>query len=198
MREPTSDPNPPAWAESILRLFLKPGDRDSVSGDLLEGYREMVHAGRDPVAADRWYVRQVAGFLWRATWAWAALLAFLALGRDALDLFVPPASFYTRSVVTTYSHVAIFMAVGFHAAWRARSLAAAAAAALGAQVMATLMIFAGTFVLLGIWHDPQTLSAIERSGGFAELFTLPLIVTGPAVLLSTLGGAAGLILVKSR
>src|SRR5438552_8249460 len=182
MTEFITDVNPPAWCDFILWLFLKPKDRDSVSGDLLEEYRETVRAGRDRAAADRWYVRQVAGFLWRATWAWAALLAFLTLGRDALDLFVPPASFHTRSVVTTYSHVAVFLALGFHAAWRGRSLAAAAVAALGAQVMATLMIFAWTIVFLGIWHDPQTLSAIEHSGGIAEMFTLPLIVTGPAIL----------------
>ena len=176
MTEDINDLNPPAWADPILRLFLKPEDRDSVSGDLLEEYRETILAGRDRAAADRWYVRQVGGFLWRATWAWAALLALLALGRDALDLLVPPASFYTRSVVTTYSHVAVFLALGFQAAWRGRSLPAAAAAALGAQALATLTIFGATIVFLGIWHDARTLAAIEHSGGISEMFTLPLIV----------------------
>ena len=193
-----SDPNPPAWAEAILRLFLKPEDRDSVSGDLLEEYRETVHAGRDRVAADHWYVRQVAGFLWRATWGWAALIAVLTLGRFALDVFVPPASFSTRAMVTTYSHMAIFTAVGFRAAWRGRSLSEAVAAVLGAQLIAIPIIFGATLVFLGIWHDPQTLAAIERSGGIGELFAIPLFVTGPAVLLSILGGAAGLILPRSR
>src|SRR5881227_1307300 len=135
-----ADPNPPALAEALLRLFLKPEDRDSVSGDLLEEYRETILAGRDRGAADWWYVLQVGGFLWRATWVWAALLAILALGRDALDVFFPPVSFYMRSVVTTYSHIAIFMIVGFHAARSRRSLSAAAAAALGAQALATLTI----------------------------------------------------------
>ena len=195
---PITDPNPPAWAEAILRLFLKPEDRESVSGDLLEEYREMIHAGRDRAAADYWYVRQLPGFLWRTTWAWAALLALLTLGRSVLDVFVPPASFATRATVTTYAHIAIFIAVGFRAAWRGRSLADSVAAALSAQIMAVLMIFAGTGAFLAIWHDPHTLANIERSGGIGELFTLPLIVTGPAVLLSILGGAAGLILPRSR
>ena len=194
----TSEPNPPALAEAVLRLFLKPEDRESVSGDLLEDIREMIHAGRDRLAADYWYVRQVPGFLWRSTWAVATLLALLTLGRFALDVFVPPASFYTRATVTTYSHVAFFIIVGFRAARRGRSVADSAAAALSAQIMAILMIFAGTLAFLGIWHDPQTLTAIEQSGGIGELFILPLMVTGPAVLFSMLGGAAGLILAKSR
>lgn len=198
MTEPVTDPNPPEWAETVLRLFLKPGDRDSVSGDLLEEYRETVHAGRERVVADRWYVRQVAGFVWRATWVWAAVLAALTLGRSALDWFLPPASFYTRSMVTTYSHMGVFAAVGFRAVWRGQSLSGAAAAALGAQVIAVPMIFAGTVGLIGLWHDPQTLGAIEHSGGIGELFTLPLAVTGPAVLLSILGGGVGLILGRSR
>src|SRR6266508_4198012 len=91
-----TDSNPPAFVEAVLRLCLKPEDRDSVSGDLLEEYRESIHGGRDRLAADRRYVRQAAGFIWRATWAWAALLAVLTLGRSALDVFVPPASFATR------------------------------------------------------------------------------------------------------
>ena len=198
MTEPITDPNPPEWAETVLRLFLKPEDGDSVSGDLLEEYRETVHAGRDRVAANRWYVRQVSGFVWRATWAWAALLAMLTLGRSALDWFLPPASFYTRSLVTTYTHLAVFVTVGFLAVSRGRSVAGAVAAVLGAQMIAVPMIFAGTVGLIGIWHDPQTLAAIEHSGGIGELFTLPIAVMGPAVLLSILGGGAGLILSRSR
>ena len=193
-----AEANPPTWAEDVLRLLLKPEDRDSVSGDLLEEYRETLHAGRGRVAADRWYVRQVAGFMWRATWRWGALLATLTMARSALDWFLPPASFYTRSLVTTYTHVAVFVSVGFCAVWRGRSLSSAAATGLGAQIMAAPMIFVSTLVLMAVWHDPQTLEAIEQSGGIGELFTLPLAVMGPAVLLSTLGGAFGLTLRRSR
>jgi hypothetical protein len=46
--------------------LLKPEDRESVSGDLLEEYRETIVPTLGP-AADRWYVRQVASFLLRAS-----------------------------------------------------------------------------------------------------------------------------------
>ena len=213
-----SDANPPAWAEAILCLFLRSEDRDTVSGDLLEEYREAVQAGGDRPAADRAYLRQAAGFLWRATWMWAVLLALLTLGRFALDVFVRPASFHMRSVVDTYLHVAVFLAIGFGAAWRRRSVHAdagpggpergverglerlsdAVAAVLSTQIMANLMIFAGNLVFLGIWHDTQTLTAIEQSGGIGEVFFLPVVVTAPAVLLSILGGTAALILPRPR
>jgi hypothetical protein len=60
MREIAEELTPPVWAETLLRLVLKSEDRDSVSGDLLEEYRESVRAGRDRLAANRWYVRHLA------------------------------------------------------------------------------------------------------------------------------------------
>ena len=51
---------PPRWAESLLRILLPPEDRDSVSGDLLEEYRESIVPALGG-KADGWYVRQVAG-----------------------------------------------------------------------------------------------------------------------------------------
>ena len=203
---PTAVPDPPALGEVLLWVFLKPEDRDCVAGDLLEEYREMILAGRDRAAANRWYLRQVAGFLWRSTWAWAAILAALALGRGALDVFVPPASWGARAHVTTYAHIAAFIVISFRAARRGRSLAGsvpasladAVAAVLSTQIMANLMIFAGNLVFLGIWHDPQTLSAIEQSGGMGEMFFLPVVITAPAVLLSLVGGSAALIVPRRR
>jgi len=38
--------DPPRWAEALLRAFLKPGDFESVSGDLLEQYRDSIYPAR--------------------------------------------------------------------------------------------------------------------------------------------------------
>jgi len=127
--------HPPTWAERALMVVLKPDDRESVSGDLLEGYRESIHAGANRHDADWRYVREVVGFVWRATWVWGVLLALLTIGRDALDWFAPPASFDTRSAVSTYAHAAIFLAIGVSTAWRGRSIVGAAAAGFGAQAI---------------------------------------------------------------
>ena len=57
---------PPRWAESLLCLLLEPEDRESVSGDLLEEYRQAIVPARG-AGANRWYVRQVGWYLLRAT-----------------------------------------------------------------------------------------------------------------------------------
>ena len=65
---------PPRWADVVLRLLLAPRDRQTVSGDLLEEYRETIHPARGRRRADLWYVSQVVGFAWRANRTWAGRL----------------------------------------------------------------------------------------------------------------------------
>ena len=62
---------PPRWAEALLQMFLKPADVDSVSGDLLEEYRDSIHPLRGQREADAWYVLQVVGFVSRSAGVWA-------------------------------------------------------------------------------------------------------------------------------
>ena len=182
---------PPQWAEAVLRVILAPEDAETVSGDLIEEYRESVRPSRGRLSADVWFVRQVAGFAWRATWAWGLLLAALTLGRDSLDWFVPPADFLTRSIVTTYAAVCVFLACGALTAYRTRSLRASAAAGLATGIIAAPIKTAGALVLLAIWHDPQTLGAIDHSGGLGEVFQLPVFLFLPGALLASVGGLLG-------
>ena len=63
---------PPGWAEALLRVFLKPRDSDSVSGDLLEEYRDSIHPLRGQRKADAWYVTQVLAFVSRRACVWSA------------------------------------------------------------------------------------------------------------------------------
>ena len=49
--------NPPRWAERLLRLVLNPADRDTITGDLLEEYREAIVPTLGLPAARRWYVK---------------------------------------------------------------------------------------------------------------------------------------------
>jgi hypothetical protein len=53
------DADPPRWAEALLRLWLAPRDRDSIAGDLLEEYREVILPARGRFRARLWYLRQV-------------------------------------------------------------------------------------------------------------------------------------------
>lgn len=114
-------PRPPRGAESVLRSMLASEHRDSVSGDLLEEYRDAIVPQRGKAAADCWYIRQVSGFVWRATWPWALAFSGAFVGRTAYDWLVPTTDFHLRSQFTTYFAVSAWFVIGLWAAWRAGS-----------------------------------------------------------------------------
>ena len=111
MSRPSTDARPPAWAESALRLLLPPRNRDSVSGDLLEEYRDVVLPSRGVLRAKLWYVRQLVSFvtvtsvgrgsidwmkedvmferLWRVTLVCSLLVAAVLLTRFLFDVIDP-------------------------------------------------------------------------------------------------------------
>ena len=127
MTDPPAGPllktvRPPRWAEVGLHALLRRDDAETVSGDLLEEYRETIYPTRGRWRADLWFVRQVAGFAWRAGGVWGCVQGAAMVGRDGLDWFAPTNYFYTRSLITTWVAIAIFLTAGFWTAWRSRSL----------------------------------------------------------------------------
>ena len=186
-----TDITPPRWAEAILRLLLAPPDRDSVSGDLLEEYRESVHPAKGQRRADAWYVRQVAGFAWRDNRWWATLLAGSFLTRTAVDWLVPTADFHDRATTSTLVGVSVLFGAGFVAAWRSNSVRAGAVAGLATTIISSVISILGVASLLAVWHDTQTLAAIQGSGGLEEAFALPIMMVVPGVSFGTLGGLLG-------
>jgi hypothetical protein len=69
---PGASSRPPAWAEALLRALVGPRNRDTISGDLLEEYCEVVLPQRGGLSARLWYLRQVASFITTAGLAHAA------------------------------------------------------------------------------------------------------------------------------
>jgi hypothetical protein len=187
---------PPAWAEGVLRLCVRSGDFDSVSGDLLEEYRDSIVPARGQRRADFWYVKQVFGFVWRGTRLWAIAFSAAFLGRMAFDEFVRTDDFYTRSMITTVVASGLLLSAGFFAAWRSGSFVAGALAGAATAAIAAVISIAGVAILLSVWHDPQTLAAIRASGGLNEAMTLPVMAVVPAVALGTMGGVLGAIVRK--
>lgn len=59
------EPSPPRWAEALLRSLLRPTDRESISGDLLEEYRAAKHPALGTLRANAWYIKHVLSVLWR-------------------------------------------------------------------------------------------------------------------------------------
>jgi hypothetical protein len=191
-------PAPPRWAEAVLRLVLSPAHFESVSGDLLEEYREAIHPVRGRAAADRWYEAQVLGFVARRVRVWAALFATAFIARTALDWFAPPVDFYARSAVSTLLGVGLLLGTGGWAAMRSGSPLSGTLAGVSATAISALLSLAAVSVLLVIWHDAETLAAIRASGGISEAFELPLVMMLPGAVLGTIGGLAGATLNRLR
>jgi uncharacterized protein YqgC (DUF456 family) len=187
----SADPTPPLWGEAILRVVLKRTDVDSVSGDLLEEYREAVYPARGREGADRWYVAQVVGFAMRSFAVWGVLFGTAAVARDAFDQFVPTHDFALRSAVSTYLGISILLVAGFWSAWRSGSFAAGTLAGVVATIVGAVISISSATVMLALFHDPQTLAAIDASGGLSEAFTLPITMLIPGLILGTLGGVLG-------
>jgi hypothetical protein len=71
----TSELTPPRWADAMLRSCLRPSDRESISGDLLEEYRADRRPALGPLGAKIWYTAQVLSMLWRLIQPAALVLA---------------------------------------------------------------------------------------------------------------------------
>jgi hypothetical protein len=187
----STDAAPPVWAETILRAVLKRTDFASISGDLLEEYRGTVYPARGAAAADRWYIKEVFGFAARSVWIWGALFGAAGILRTALDWFVPTHDFSVRSAISTYVGVGLLLFTGFWSAWRSGSMASGPLSATVVVIIGELIDTVGAAGMLAVFHDPRTMSAIEGSGGLGEIFTLPIMLILPAMVLGTLGGAFG-------
>ena len=196
---PPSQARPPAWAEATLALLLAPADRESVTGDLLEEYRDSIRGARGRWLADAWYLRQLAGFIVR-TWAiWGAVLAASVVGRYTVDWWLSPTdTFYARSVVSTAFAASVFFGVGLWSAWRSQSVRAGALAGITTGAISAVLVNIVSLVLLAIWHDPHTMTVIRASGGLDEAFTLPLLIILPGTMCAAFGAVVGKTLAWSR
>jgi hypothetical protein len=191
MNAPYSDARPPRWAEATLRVLLKPRDRETISGDLLEEYRDTIVPTRGPTA-NWWYIRQVAWYLLRASWVWGALMGAALVIRYLLDTLVPPADYWMRATVLSWTILAACMLAGFVTSWRTRSMRAGVLASSTAATMGAMISIVGAATLLAVWHDPATLAEWRRSGGLDEAFVdVPLKIVALGITLGSIGAALG-------
>lgn len=183
--------NPPIWAETALRLFLRPEVFLTVSGDLLEQYRDSILPVRGLARADRWYLKQVLGFIVRGMLPWAVLFAGVFVARFTIDALYPTTDFHLRSALSTYIAAALLAAAGFRTALRSGSLFAGLAAGLAMAAAASLLSVGGVATVLAFRHDADAMRAIAASGGLEEVFIMPFIVIVPAIVIAGVSGMAG-------
>jgi hypothetical protein len=189
---------PPRWMELVLRGSLPRRDVATVSGDLLEEYRERVYPARGRRRADAWFLTQVLGFAWRNARLWVTLLSVAFIARTAMDWLVPTADFHFRATLSTLTGAGILLLAGFWAGARSGSLSAGAVIGVTTAALAVPIDALGTVGLLSVWHDAKTITAIHASGGLEEVFALPMLLILPGVALGTIGGLLGAVTARLR
>lgn len=79
--------SPPRWLEAVLLWSLPPRSRETISGDLLEEYRDQKLPSLGATGANLWYLRQTASLLCtrsfggpasRTALAWVSVFTILA------------------------------------------------------------------------------------------------------------------------
>ena len=85
------------WGDFVLRLLVRRRDRETISGDLLEEYREHVRPTRGPWAARLWYARQVLSFV--SPLAWGVLIGVVLGTFQLVDTAAEPLAEDTPGVM---------------------------------------------------------------------------------------------------
>jgi hypothetical protein len=134
--------NPPRWAEFLLQFIVRARDRETISGDLLEEYRESVLPAKGPLRARLWYWGQVVSFV-------SPLIVGLAFGTalgvwNLVSTAVDPLSEDSAGIMMTFVAVLVgtWGLVAFLAGRRKRSLRDA--------VMAGVIVGAATITMFNL------------------------------------------------
>ena len=187
MDRPTT--RPPKWAEALLRLLLKPEDRESVSGDLLEEYRQSAVPERGK-GADAWYVRQVGWFVLRACWLPGVFIGSALVGRYLFDTLVPTRDFAQRSRIMSWAIIAVCLLGAFRTSLRTRSIRAGLLTSILSGALGGVISILGGVLMAAV--RPGILDEWRHTGGVDEVFlVVPLIMVWVGVVMGTVGGLAG-------
>jgi hypothetical protein len=132
----------------MLRTTLRPADRESVPGDLLEEYR----AGRRPrygaFRADAWYVWQVATIVWRSIRPFALALAGLTIVSVPITELAPWPGSLLPAPGLSVVHAAIYVWAGVHCSRRTGLIASGIVGAASVSAIAFAVLVAGAVVSL--------------------------------------------------
>ena len=194
-----SEVTPPRWAEIALRVLLRRRDRETVSGDLLEEYREVIVPTRRAARARLWYLGEIVSLIDGAR---LGVALGLAVGLWILiDTAVQPLAEDAPALVgAMFGGMLLFLAIpGFAVRRRGGSLLDTAQAGAVAGAIALALFHAFGVVRVNVFLDSirhrsdwEGLVADFQRSGFHSLRSYANYVYGRAVvLLPLLGAVAG-------
>jgi hypothetical protein len=168
--------DPPRWAEHLLRACLASRDRDTIAGDLLEEYREVVRPTRGRLAADIWYLTQVLSLIPGVTLGLVLGTAF-GISNLIMTAVMPLAEDSPAGLIAFYGPMfVVWGGAGFLAARRtgrlapAVKVAAMVAAVTFAVFQLTLFVRIALFLdVISHRDDWRNMVASAHAAGFGSL-----------------------------
>ena len=179
----TSELNPPRWADDLLRLCLKPADRQSISGDLLEEYREVRRPTLGALCANAWYVTQMLCVVSRLMWPAVATMTTVTLVSLAIKL--PSKYSLVQAPGVSVLDAIVCAWAGYHVSRRTRLVRT------GLMAAGITGLFApGIFLTAAAVRDPRLLLApFSKPFIFVILFTLSVIAISFGIVFGAFGAA---------
>jgi hypothetical protein len=179
-----SEAAPPGWAEGLLRAILRPGDRDAITGDLLEEYREVRRPALGRVRSLAWYLAQVLSVAWPLVWPFAA--AGILLKAAAWFLPLPNASLFQAPGVSAHD-AALCLAASYYASQRTRLIRTGMVVAGVTNVAGVALLFA-----LAAVRTPSLVVFLVRQPAFVFFpATFSAVAFAFGAALGCIGGSLG-------
>jgi hypothetical protein len=168
-------------------MTMRPADRDSVPGDLLEEYRVVRQPTRGTVRADAWYVWQVTTILWQLIQPCALGLALFTIGASIVVGPRPWLGSLAPAPGLSPIHAAVYVWAGYHAARRTGRIASAMLATGSIGLVGYIAFFAVATMI-----NPGLVAAPFSKPFIVVILTLMLLMAlGFAVAVGALAGAIG-------
>jgi hypothetical protein len=205
-RMTSKEPSPPRWAEAILRSLLRPADRESISGDLLEEYRAARRPSLGVSRANIWYFRHVLSMLWHLIRPCALVLvgtnvlrvllgvsggSFASTPRPMTILALVVRGLWYGSLVqapgVSLADALIYLWAGYHGFQRTRLIKTGMLAAGGTSFVG----FTVLFTAIAITTPGLLLAPFSKPFIFVILGTLALIGLGYGALVGAIGAVVG-------
>jgi hypothetical protein len=204
-RMKSTEPAPPRWADAMLRALVRPADRESISGDLLEEYRAAKRPSLGAVRANIWYLGHVLSVLWYLIRPCALIVmglnvlrVLLTVSRDWFASVADPTvsalmarGLWYGSVVQapglSLADALIYLWAGYHGFRRTRLVTTGMIAAGGTSFIGFTILFAA----LAIRTPALLLAPFSNPFIFVILATFSLMDLGYGAIVGAVGAIIG-------
>jgi hypothetical protein len=167
-------------------MFLRADEAETETGDLLEAYRDSIYPNRGRRRANFWYVRQVAGYVLRASAGWGAIFAVVwGIGPFRMLLAQNP---WYRGDVEPKAIAAMVFLLAARRTWRTERIQSGVLMAIGIAAVGSPIWIGFTMFQAAMWDASMTaVQSLRHNFDWAPFVMIPLLAETFAIALGLAG-----------